>query len=186
MTLVRIQARQPATFESISHVSSNLQHQSCVKHSVKQHASASCIIDQFIASRRDGLSKLTIQSYREVFKRSIEVIGIEVTGQDIQRFLTSKQCTSGGKHGYYRVLRAFYNWLYSPKSCYGLQLQDNPILFVDAPKVEKKILPSLSLEQVDQVIDSASCIRDKAIISLFADSGLRLNEVANVDVRNID
>jgi len=100
--------------------------------------------------------------------------------------LKSLQCSNGGKHAYYRTLRVFYNWLYSPKSGYKLNPQNNPILAVDAPKVEKKILPSLTSEQVDYLIEQAMCVRDKAIISLFAHSGLRLSELANIKPQNID
>jgi integrase len=57
---------------------------------------------------------------------------------------------------------------------------------VDPPKVAKKILPSLSQEQVEYLIDQAVCVRDKAIISLFANSGLRLTELANINPNNID
>jgi len=60
------------------------------------------------------------------------------------------------------------------------------MLIVEAPKVEKKILPSLTTEQVEYLINQVESVRDKAIISLFADSGLRLIELANIELRNID
>jgi len=60
------------------------------------------------------------------------------------------------------------------------------MLLVESPKVERKILPSLTTEQLDYLIDPAEYIRDKAIISLFTDSGLRLSELANIDQANID
>jgi len=60
------------------------------------------------------------------------------------------------------------------------------MLFVEAPKLEKKILPSLTLEQLESLIDQAECTRDKAIISLFADSGLRLMELSIINPANID
>jgi integrase/recombinase XerD len=82
-------------------------------------------------------------------------------------------------------LRAFYNWLYSPKSGYDLNPQDNSILAVEAPKVERKILPSLTPEQLEYVMEQADSIRDKALISLFADSGLRLSELSNINLYNI-
>jgi site-specific recombinase XerD len=144
------------------------------------------LIDKFVKSRRDGLSPRTLDNYRLYLKLANEVVGLDVTGQDIQRFITSRGCTDGGKHAYYRCLRAFYNWLYSPKSMLGLSVQDNPILAVEAPKVGKKILPNLTNEQLGHVIDQASCVRDKAIISLFADSGLRLTELTNINPNNID
>ena len=113
-------------------------------------------------------------------------MGLNVTGQDIAHFLDSLQCSGGGKHAYYRALRAFYNWLYSPKSGYRLNPQENPVLAVDTPKVEKRILPSLTPQELDYLIDEVECVRDKAIISLFADSGLRLSELANINPHNID
>jgi site-specific recombinase XerD len=144
------------------------------------------LIDRFIASRRDGLSLQTIHGYRAYLTRASEVIGANVTGNDLQRFLAERRCTQGGKHAYYRALRVFYNWLYSRKSGFGLNQQSNPILDIEAPVVEKKILPSLTPEQIDLLIDKAPCIRDKAIISLFADSGLRLSELTNIKPSNID
>jgi integrase/recombinase XerD len=50
----------------------------------------------------------------------------------------------------------------------------------------KRILPSLTSEQVSLIIDSADNIRDKAIVSLFADSGMRLNELANIKTDDIN
>ena len=145
------------------------------------------LIDKFIASRREGLSIRTIEdTYRCYLNLSREVIGLDVTAQDIQRFLATRQCSNGGRRAYFCVLRNFYNWLYSRKSDFNLDAQDNPILCVDAPKVEKRVLPSLTQEELDSVIEQAKCIRDKAIISLFADSGLRLTELADINPQNID
>ncbi|MFC2000015.1 tyrosine-type recombinase/integrase [Chloroflexota bacterium] len=39
---------------------------------------------------------------------------------------------------------------------------------------------------MDYLIEQAECVRDKAIISLFADSGLRLSELATIRTENID
>ena len=60
------------------------------------------------------------------------------------------------------------------------------MLIVEAPKVERMILPSLTPEQLDYLIEQAGTIRDKAIISLFADSGLRLSELASINPHNIN
>jgi site-specific recombinase XerD len=140
------------------------------------------LLSEFLKSRRQGLSPRSLDYYKCYLTLARSVIGFDVTGQRINDFLGSLQCTGGGKHAYFRSLRAFYNWLYSPRSGYGLNPQDNPMLIVDPPKVGKKILPSLSQEQVDFLIEQAGCVRDKAIISLFVDSGLRLTELANIKV----
>ncbi len=169
--------------DSITDDKSTVNNSLNVKQSVKQSDE---LIELFIKSRRDGLSRKTIECYRLHLRLANSVIGLDITGQEIQRFIASRQCTGGGKHCYYRCLHAFYYWLYSPKSGLGLNAQDNPMLIVEAPIVEKKILPSLTLEQLDHLINHVDSVRDKAIISLFADSGLRLNELANIDPHNID
>jgi site-specific recombinase XerC len=52
--------------------------------------------------------------------------------------------------------------------------------------MRKVILPSLTREQVTYLIDQAENIRDRAIISLLADSGIRLNELLNIKLDHID
>lgn len=50
----------------------------------------------------------------------------------------------------------------------------------------KIILPSLTQEQVEYLIKKAYIARDKCIISLFADSGMRLTELINTQESHID
>jgi site-specific recombinase XerD len=141
---------------------------------------------EFIESRRDGLSQNSISFYQGYLARASSVTGINTSCRDINHFLKSLTCSGGGKHAYYRCLRAYFNWLYSRKSGYKLNNQDNPILDVEAPKVDRKTLPSLNIDQLDYLIEQASCTRDKAIISLFADSGLRLAELSRIKTSDID
>ena len=64
--------------------------------------------------------------------------------------------------------------------------QDNPVKWVDAPKRPKLILPSLSRQQVELLLTESESTRDKAIIVLFTESGLRLSELANVRADDIN
>jgi len=48
------------------------------------------------------------------------------------------------------------------------------------------ILPSLSRQQVELLIDKAPRSRDRAIVSLLAESGLRLTELVNIKNDDID
>jgi len=91
-----------------------------------------------------------------------------------------------GRHAYYRALRAFYNWLFSPRSGMGLNPWDNPMKWIDPPKMPRRVLPSLTKQEVCMVVDKAGNVRDKAIVSLFAESGLRLTELADITLKDID
>jgi len=144
------------------------------------------LVDLFIQSRREGLSPETIKWYRGYLNNASEVISIGISGQEINRFLNSLRCSNGGKRNYFGVLRTFYRWLYSPRSGYDLRPQDNPILMVESPKVEKRIMPALTSEQITYLVDQCARTRDKAIISLFSDSGLRLAELTSIRFLDID
>jgi site-specific recombinase XerD len=143
-------------------------------------------ISQFLASRREGISPNTIRDYKITLSKSISVLGLAPTTAKINKFIRSLTCTLGGKYGYFKCIRAFYNWLYSPKSGLGYKPQHNPITWVEAPKRPTLILPSLSKEQVDILINQVESIRDKAIIALFTESGLRLSELTNIKLSDIN
>ena len=142
-------------------------------------------ISLFIKSLREGTSPNTVRDYRNTLARSLKYLGLTPTTAEINRFMQSLGCTLGGKYGYYKCLRAFYNWLFSPKSEYSFRSENNPITWVEAPKRPVLILTALTVDQVQLLIEQAECLRDKAIISLFVDSGLRLSELTNIKVADI-
>jgi len=143
-------------------------------------------ISLFLQSRREGTSLGTIHYYRKYLNKAIPELGLSPSTRTISHFLDQLSCTTGGKHAYYRALSVFYNWLYSPMSGFNLSTKDNPITFVEAPKRPRFILPSLSAEEVESLINRAHGIRDKAIIALLVESGLRVTELTNIHENDID
>ena len=143
-------------------------------------------LDLFLGSRREGISPNTIRDYRIILSKALRVLGLSPTTAQIGTYLTSLSCSMGGKYGYFKDIRAFYNWLYSPRSGFPFSPEDNPVTWVDAPKRPRLILPSLTKEQVEFLIDQVTCVRDKAIIALFTESGLRLSELANIKKHDIE
>jgi len=107
----------------------------------------------------------------------------KATRQGIERFLNRIPSSNNNlynRHAYYRTLKAFYNWASKE---YGI---DNPIIGTSAPILSKVILPVLTESQVKMLINSVVGTRDKAVISLFAESGLRLSELAAIKVDDIN
>jgi integrase/recombinase XerC len=135
------------------------------------------MLDAFLASRRQGMSKHTLLFYQRCLSKAIS---IELSPQGISLFLANLRC-GNAKHSYFRAIRAFCNWSYKE----GL-VKDNPIDRVDTPIVAKKLLPSITIEQFSLLIEATDNLRDKCIVSLLFDSGLRLSEIANIEVSNID
>jgi site-specific recombinase XerD len=143
-------------------------------------------IIRFLDSRREGTSPETIAFYRYYLTKAIGTLGLIAKANQVNNYLIGLGCSGGGKNAYYRSLRAFYNWLYSPSSGFSFTPQDNPILWIDAPKIPELILPSLTMEQVMTLIDACPNIRDKTIIALFTESGLRKSELTNIKLADID
>ena len=142
-------------------------------------------ITLFLESREAvACSKQTLRFYRILLSRySGELDYLKANPRTIERYLNSIKASNNNvctRHAYYRALRAFYNWLQAE---YGL---DNPMKGVRPPILSKVMLPALTDDQVKSLIESADNIRDKAIIALFTESGLRLAELVGIKPDDID
>jgi integrase/recombinase XerD len=137
------------------------------------------LLSKFIQSRRQGLSENTVKYYTRCIKPF--VCFYPLSSEGINDFLANLNCNNGGKLAYFKAIRAFCYWL----ARVGI-LEGNPLKNVYPPKPSKPILPSLTKEQAQYLIDYVDNIRDKTIISLFADSGMRLSELANIRDNDID
>jgi len=94
--------------------------------------------------------------------------------------VTTRQCSPGGQHAYFRAMRAFFNWLYSPASGFNFKPEDNPVRWIKPPKVPSKIMPAQTVESVEALLSHVDNARDMAIISTLIDSGGRLKEISNI------
>ena len=84
-------------------------------------------------------------------------------------------------HGHARAIRA---WL---KFCVRDELIDtNPFDKVRMPRLPKKILPALTPEEVRTVLDACGYERDRVMLLFFLDSGVRAQELCNLDVGDVD
>ncbi len=131
-------------------------------------------------------SEDTRDFYNCYLSKSLPILGLNPTQEEIRTYRDRRDCSPGGKHAYHRALRAFYNWLYSPASGYpAFKPEDNPMRFLKAPKVPKRKMPSQNEESVKILLSLAENIRDKAIISTLIDSSGRRSEITNIHESDI-
>lgn len=135
----------------------------------------------FLQSRQAmEVSPGTLSFYRVKLGRFLSGLDADTAQrQDIEAFLL-KFKNPGNRHAYYRAVKTFYNWR---AETFGLP---SPMKHMHAPRLGKLILPSLTREQVLALLDVVDNVRDKAIIALFTESGLRLSELASIKPGNID
>ncbi|MFC2045332.1 tyrosine-type recombinase/integrase [Chloroflexota bacterium] len=135
----------------------------------------------FIQSRlAKVVSPTTIRFYKVKLGRFLNEVNPDKAKQNhVEKFILQFP-NAGNRHGYYQAIKTFFIWR---EQMYDLP---NPIKHMSSPKVGKLILPSLSKEEVNTVITSTSNVRDKAIISLFTESGLRLSELTSIKKADIN
>ena len=139
----------------------------------------------FLQSRQAmGVSPKTLRFYQERLSKFIRNVNyLKASAAVIQKYLNSIPANANGlatRHASYRTIKTLYRWL---KAEYGL---NNPIEGIQAPILGKPMMPTLDEIQVKKLIDSVDCIRDRAVIALFVESGLRLSELANIKPDDIN
>ena len=135
------------------------------------------LFSKFLQSRPSGISSKTIGSYHYTLDG---FIGFLLSPEAISQYVNSLSCRNG-KLKFYSCLRALCNWL-----CDNGYLCDNPIKKVSPPRKQQKLLPAISKQQLDTLLERCHSKRDKALISCLWYSGMRLSEVANVEASDFN
>ena len=131
-----------------------------------------------------GVSPKTLVFYKDRLSRFVSQFNyLKVTRGELNQYLKSIPANNNGlatRHASFRAIKTFYRWLNAE---YGFK---NPINGMPAPILGKPILSSLSQNDVYYLIEKVNNLRDKAIIALFTESGLRLSELVNIKPDDID
>jgi site-specific recombinase XerD len=111
-----------------------------------------------------------------------------VTADDVRRWLTSLQGRVAPSTEYrnYSGLRQFFRWCVAEG-----ELDASPLANVRPPKVPEPRTEMLTRDQMRALLADCSgrdlvSRRDTAIILLFADTGVRLSELANLTTEDVD
>ena len=136
------------------------------------------LLEKFILSRPQGASRRSIESYHYTLDNFVGYPIIAAEGMNA--YLASLTCQNG-RAKFYSCLRALSRWLY--RNGY---ISENVIEKVSPPKTQKKLLPAVSQEQLDMLVNHCHCLRDKALISFLWYSGTRLSEALNVKAKDFD
>jgi integrase/recombinase XerC len=83
------------------------------------------------------------------------------------------------------AIRSFFNFLLKKRL-----LATNPARYIKAPKQARKLPKTLDIDQITGLLEAGASadleIRDLAMFELFYSSGLRLNELAALNLEDID
>ena len=87
------------------------------------------------------------------------------------------------------AVKAFYKYLTAKKHLF----ENNPCVNIESPKMKKQLPKFLSLDEsrslleaINHDIESKNRERDFAMITLFLNCGMRLSELAGINLRDVD
>ena len=153
---------------------------------------------RYLAVERNASSR-TLKAYRQAlaaFRAETKTSWKKCTANDFRDYLFALM-KRGQARSYVRLqfsaFRTFYQFLAARKG-----LRSNPVREVQLPKLDKKLPLVLTRQQIEELLATPARVaknraapvwmplRDVAIMELFYSSGLRLGELAALDVADVD
>ena len=153
--------------------------------------------DEFLKylGEQKNMSPNTVSAYnRDVLEFSkflVEKTGVALSGAsntDVVAYLFKLKSSGKSAATVNRKtasLRTFYNFMIESS-----QISENPTTNIKSPKITRKEPEYLTIEEVDSLLDlpdnSVKGIRDKAILEILYATGIRVSEVIEANVEDVN
>ena len=156
------------------------------------------MIGQYISFLRDikHVSENTAVSYKRDLQKMCEYFfkqGIgspeKVTATSMNTYvlwLEKNGCAPTTISRYIASMKSYFHYLLQMG-----KIQNDPTMLIKAPLIEKKMPSVLSVEEIEALLsqpsgDSPKEIRDKAMLELLYATGIRVSELVNLDVEDVN
>ena len=147
------------------------------------------ILKRFLMAKiARGLSRRTVEYYKNSVKMSLEIIGKpynEVTTDDIRLYLAKRvqvdKVSKTTANNERRNLSAFYTWLRNEEI-----LLKNPMARVEAIKEEKKKKKAFTQMEIEKLRLACRSNRETAIIETLISTWARVSEISQIKLQEID
>lgn len=140
------------------------------------------------AKKIEGCSERTIQYYRTTIERLLDTIATpirKVTTEEIRHYLVGYQkinnCSKVTVDNVRRNISSFFSWL--EEEDYILK---SPMKRIHKIKTKQQVKETISDEAIEQLRDNCKCIRDLAMIDLLYSTGIRVGELVNLNISDVD
>lgn len=140
------------------------------------------------AKKIEGCSVRTIKYYKvtvEGLLRSTKMPVRKMTTEEIRRYLVDYQekggCCKATVDNIRRNLSSFFSWL--EEEDYILK---SPMRRIHKIKTRQQVKDTISDETIEKLRDNCDCLRDLAMIDLLYSTGIRVGELVNLNIADID
>jgi len=173
---------------------------------IKNQLDLKTMVEGFrLSCQTEGKSAKTVEWYESFitrFRRFIDDGESPVDIRDIEKLhirmfikhlQTEAKVPHSGKplsqstvQGYVRALKAFFAWAYREE-----YISANPMKLIPVPKAAVKVVNTFDREQITQMLQACDwsgkdAFRNKTMILLLLDTGLRVSELVNIKLEDIN
>lgn len=142
-----------------------------------------------------GLSKNTIENYGFDIERlclfletnQIDVSPLKISDETLQQFIynVAKELNPRSQARIISGLKSFFNYL-----VFEDYRNDNPLELIEAPKTGRKLPDTLSLQEIDNLIDAIDLStnegeRNRAMLETLYGCGLRVSELITLKISDL-
>lgn len=146
-------------------------------------------LKMFLDSKRiEGCSVRTIQYYHVTVEHLLKEIDKPIrkmNTEEIREYLSAYQernnCSKVTVDNIRRNLSSFFSWL--EEEDYILK---SPMRRIHKIKTKQQVKEVISDEAIEQLRDSCSCVRDLAMIDLLYSTGIRVGELVNLNISDVN
>ena len=140
------------------------------------------------AKQIEGCSERTIQYYRTTIIKLFSKIATpvrKITTEEVRHYLVKYQqinnCSKVTVDNVRRNISSFFSWL--EEEDYILK---SPMKRIHKIKTKQQVKETISDEAIEQLRDNCNCLRDLAIIDLLYSTGIRVGELVNLNISDVD
>jgi len=159
------------------------------KEVIKENISNEDYLILFLDAKKiEGCSVRTIQYYRTTIEKlllNIETPVRKMTTEEIRRYLVEYQkindCSKVTVDNVRRNISSFFSWL--EEEDYILK---SPMKRIHKIKTRQQVKETISDEAIEQLRDHCKCPRDLAMIDLLYSTGIRVGELVNLNISDIN
>ena len=155
----------------------------------KETISNKAYLDLYLDAKKiEGCSERTLHYYKTTIAKLLDKTNTplrRMTTEEIRKYLVDYQkinnCSKVTVDNVRRNISSFFSWL--EEEDYILK---SPMRRIHKIKTKKQVKETISDETIEQLRDNCDCIRDLAIIDLLYSTGIRVGELVNLDIDDID
>ncbi|MCR5668352.1 MAG: tyrosine-type recombinase/integrase [Lachnospiraceae bacterium] len=155
----------------------------------KRQTSNEEYLAMFIAAKSiEGCSKRTLSYYKSTIETMLDEVAISIrktTTEDMRQYLADYQkrndCSKVTVDNVRRNISSFFSWL--EEENYILK---SPMRRIHKIKTNQQVKDVISDEDIEKLRDHCRCKRDLAMIDLLYSTGIRVGELVNLNISDVD